>query len=229
MKERPTLMTTQQSTRTLASRGLKPAAVLAANRDHGDRLRYLGGCRCDDCRRANTAYECARAKARKGGDWNGNISAAKARRHLLALSEQGIGKRAVQAATDIGTSILQGIRSGTKKKIRARTERKILAVTKEMASDHALIPAADTWALINKLIVEGYTKAQLAELLGYSNQALQFRRDQITVRNAHEIRKLYNKLEATGFADAKKRKPVEALPKGTTSPKRGLLVHRMEG
>lgn len=222
-------MTTQQTARTLASRGLKPAAELAANRDHGDRLRYLGGCRCNDCRRANTAYECARAKARKEGDWNGNVSAAKARRHLLALSEQGIGRRAVQAVTDIGSSVLQEIRSGAKKKIRARTERKILAVTKEMASDHALIPAADTWALINKLIAEGYTKAQLAELLGYSNQALQFRRDQITVINAHEIRKLYNKLEATGFADAKKRKPVEVLPKGTTSPKRGLLVHRMEG
>lgn len=222
-------MTTQQTSHTLASRGLKPAAMLAANRDHGDRLRYLGGCLCDKCRRANTAYECARAKARKAGDWNGIVSAAKARYHMLALSEHGIGRRAVQAATDISAIVLQEIRSGTKKNIRARTERKILAVTREMASDHALIHAADTWTLINKLIAAGYTKTQLAKLLDYTTHALQFKHDQITVRNAHEIRKLYNKLEATGFADAKKRNPVEALPKGTTSPKRGLLVHRMEG
>lgn len=220
-------MTTHQTTNSLAHRGLKPASVLAANRDHGDRMRYLGGCRCADCKRANTAYECARAKARKEGDWNGVVPAIKAQAYLIALSEQGIGRRAVQDATDIGDSILQEIRSGKRKNIRARTERKILAVTPDMALDRALIPAADTWALINKLIAEGYTKAQLAELLGYSNQALQFRRDQITVVNAHEIRKLYARLEKGGFADAKKRKPVIVMPKNTTSPKRGMLVHRM--
>lgn len=62
---------------SLAARGLKPIAQLAANRDHGDRVRYLAGCRCTDCRRANSAYESARQKARAAGDWNGFVLATR--------------------------------------------------------------------------------------------------------------------------------------------------------
>lgn len=213
----------------LAARGLKPVSVLAASRPHGDRLRYIAGCRCDECRRANTAYEKARAIARKAGDWNGIVPAKKARAHMLKLSKQGVGRRAVQAVTDISDTVLFDIRSGTKKNIRARTERLILAVTKDMASDHALIPSAPSLKLIDKLISKGYTKTQLAQLLEYENRALQFNFEQITVANAFQIRKLYDRCEANGFADASKRKPVATLPLNTYSPKPGVLVHQLLG
>lgn len=212
----------------LAARGLKPVALLAANREHGDRLRYMAGCRCDMCRRANTDYEKARAIARKSGDWNGNVSARKARKHLLELSRQGVGRRAVQAVTDIADSILSGIRSGEKKKIRARTERLILAVTKEQAADRALIPAGPTWELIYKLLDKGYTKTWIAAALGSESQtpALQLNDEQVTVRNAYEVRKLFERCERGGFADAP-RKPEPDLPSGCISPSKGHLVHRM--
>lgn len=66
--------------------GLRPVAELAADRPHGDRLRYMAGCRCKECRAANTAYETQRALARKAGDWNGVVSAARARSHIAVLS-----------------------------------------------------------------------------------------------------------------------------------------------
>jgi len=216
-------MTGHQSTSKLASRGLKPTAVLAANRAHGERIRYLGGCRCDACRRANTDYERARVKARNEGDWNGIVPAFRARTHLIALSKINVGRRAIADATDIGNSILHEIKTGRRKNIRARTERKILAVTVEMAAPRAMTDASDTWKLLNELLEKGYKKYQIAQKLGYS-KSLQFKRDLITVHNAFKVRRLFEKLKATGFADAKP----AALPKNTTSPKRGMLVHRME-
>lgn len=206
----------------LSARGLKPIAELAADREHGDRLRYLAGCRCAECKRANTAYECARAKARKNGDFNGIVSAAKARAHLLKLSRQGVGRRAVGATTDISDTVIYAIRSGAKKNIRARTERLILAVTKDMASDHALTCAKGTWKLINELLGNGYSEAQLASLLGYKNPVLQFGKELVLVITACEVRRLFQKLAATGFADA-----CAKLPAGAYSPRPGVLIHRM--
>lgn len=184
----------------LPARGLKPAAELAATRAHGDRLRYIGGCRCDDCRRANTTYEKTRAVARKQGDWNGVVSAKAARKHLNWLSYHGVGRRAVGAATDIADSILFKIISGERESIRARTERKILSVTTAAAADHSLIPAGPTWTLIGQLIKAGFTKTQIAIGLGYKTPALQISKSTVTVRNAFDVEKLHARMMASGDA-----------------------------
>lgn len=178
---------------SLATRGLRPAAELAANRQHGDRLRYIAGCRCDACRRANSAYENERQRARKSGDWNGIVSADAARKHMLKLSRHGVGRRAIGAATDIADTVLSDIRRGVKHRIRARTERLILAVTLAIASDHALQSAAPTHALIAELIEEGYTERFLAQRLGYAHPYLQFG-ELITVRNAARVERLHREL-----------------------------------
>src|SRR5882724_224334 len=141
----------------LAARGLRPVQQLAASRPCGDRLRYLAGCRCVDCRRANSAYECERAKARRNGDWNGIVPAHRARKHLMELSRLGVGRNTVSAMTDIARSILSEVRAGRKKHIRARTERKILLVTTSQAADKSFVPAVSTWKLITKLLDEGYS------------------------------------------------------------------------
>lgn len=211
----------------LTVRGLKPAAVLAANRPHGDRLRYMGGCRCDECRQANTDYERSRKKARAAGDWNGIVSAGKARAHLAKLSKRNVGRRAVGDVTDISDTVLSNIISGRKRCIRARTERLILAVTTEVAANHALIPAAKTWALINELIGNGYTKAALANMLGKEMPALQLGKEQVLVRTAHAVRKLHQRLAADGYPHAT-RQPAYPLPKNTHSPRPGMLVYRMD-
>jgi hypothetical protein len=178
----------------LAHRGLRPVAELGAERPHGTRLRYLAGCKCFECRRSNSDYERERAKARAAGDWNGFVSAGKARFHLMSLSRRGVGKRAVAAASDVALSVLTEIRTGRKQRIRARTERKILAVTPALASDRALVKPGRTAKLIERLVDEGYTKAELARRLGYSTPALQFRPDRMTARNVARVEALYARL-----------------------------------
>jgi hypothetical protein len=180
--------------KTLTSRGMRSVFDLAAAKPHGVRLRYMAGCRCELCRKANSAYKNERQKARRRGDWNGIVSAQRARDHMLALSRKGVGRRAIQAATDVADSVLHEIRSGRKKNIRARTERLILAVTPDLASDGACISARASMRLIDRLIEEGYTKTKIAKLLGCKGHGLQFHYPQITVRNASRIRRLYERL-----------------------------------
>jgi hypothetical protein len=182
-------------TKSLALRGLKSAADIGAERPHGDRMKYMGGCRCNECRRANSDYEKMRQEARKNGDWNGIVSAKKASQHLLLLASQGVGRRSVGAATDIADSILTQIRNGTRKNIRARTERKILAVTVEAAADRALISAKATWKLIDKMLAWGHSKSDLARRLGYANGAIQLGKETVTVRNAYEVSQLFNEIK----------------------------------
>jgi len=177
----------------LSARGLRPLNELARDRAHGDRLRYMAGCRCDACRKANSAYECARQRARKAGDWNGIVPADKARAHMHKLARRGVGRRAIGAATDIADTVLSDIRSGRKRQIRARTERLILGVTPSVASDHAIISARRTRQLIAQLLDEEYTEAFLAKRLGYANRYLQFG-ERITVRNAARVQRLYREL-----------------------------------
>lgn len=183
-----------KQTLDIKTRFLRSAESLAADRAHGERLKYIAGCRCDACRAANTAYEKERAVARKNGDWNGLVPAKKARRHILALSDAGVGRRSIADCSDVPETIITNIKNGSKKQIRARTERKILAVTTEMLADRALVPADETWDFINRLLSEGYTKTELAKALGYETHALQLNKNQVTVRNAYEVKKMYGEL-----------------------------------
>jgi len=179
---------------SMAARGLRPVAELAQNRQHGDRLRYMAGCRCQQCRGANTAYERARALARKAGEWNGLVSADQARAHIAHLSSRHVGRRTIGQVADVSDTVLSKIISGEKTKIRAATDRAILAVTEAAAADHALIPDGPTWKLLDELIASGYTKAALAQQLGAKTRALQIGRHQVTVRNAYEVQRLHERL-----------------------------------
>jgi hypothetical protein len=179
---------------SLRCRGLRPATELGADRPHGDRLRYLSGCKCFACRRSNSDYERQRKAARLAGDWNGIVPASNARSHLVALSRRGVGKRAVSAAADVAMTVLTDIRTGKKPRIRARTERKILAVTSKMTSDRALVKGAGALRLIEELRGEGFTKTELAQQLGYANAALQFRPGLMTARNVQRITTLHQRL-----------------------------------
>jgi hypothetical protein len=177
----------------LPDRGLRSANELGADRPHGVRLRYMAGCRCAECRRANTQYETQRERARKAGDWNGVVDAAPARAHILKLSRAGVGRKMVAAASGVAHSAVYAIRSGSKLRIRARTARRILAVDVTCRGDKALICAKQLWQRINWLLEEGYTKTFLAKQLGYA-AALQFDKHTVTVRNDADVAALYRRL-----------------------------------
>lgn len=178
----------------VAARGLKPASVLALAHPHGTRIKYVGGCRCADCRAANSRYECERSRLRKHGDSNGIVSAATARAHILSLRAQGVGRRSIGAASDVSNAVLTDIIAQRKTQIRACTERKILAVTRDMAGDHALVAAAPTHRLIRELLAEGYTEAQLAARLGMKTPRLQLGRRRVLVKTAYLIELLHRRL-----------------------------------
>lgn len=174
--------------------GLRSAAELAANRPHGIRLQYMAGCRCLKCRMANSNYQTLRDRARKAGDWNGLVDASEARAHILKLGKQGVGYKTVAQAAGVSKTILARVRTGERLQVRARFSRAVLAVTKDMAAPHSLVKAGELWRRIERLLGQGFTKADLARRLGYSNHALQFRRDLVTVASDRAVAVLYRRL-----------------------------------
>ncbi len=107
---------------------------LSVVRTHGTNGGYVRGCRCEACRKAHREYEAAHRKAKADPD-SGYIAADRARAHLLFLAEHGLGVGAVNVATDIIPSIIIGIRNGKRTRLQKRTEKKILAVTPDLAPD----------------------------------------------------------------------------------------------
>jgi hypothetical protein len=171
--------------------GLKSVGILAANKPHGTRLKYMGGCKCMLCRAANSRYETERSLARSNGDWNGIVSAAAARRHIRRLSTLGVGYKTVADAASVARSIVMKIRSGERERIRQRTERSILGVNRKAYAGGALIDADPTWRKINKLLEEGFTKAELACRFGLKTRALQFKHFEVTAKTAARVDRFY--------------------------------------
>jgi len=232
-------------------RATRPAGLPSARSfAHGTRSRYVSGCRCSDCKRANVAYYHHRQAAKKDAApsvtpsgppgagvllragikhhvrtcpgangapcvrspaawlrgqhdvcgacveratvWNGNVAAASVRAHLAQLSRAGVGRNAVSAASDVPRSILAAVLAGRKTKLRQRTARRILGITAEALSDHALVPAGPTWKLIGALLDEGFTKGEIARRLGRKTPALQLRRDHVLAVTALRVRRLHD-------------------------------------
>lgn len=173
--------------------GLRPAAELAAGKPCGTRLKYIAGCRCLRCRMSNANYETSRARARAAGDWNGVVDAAPARAHIKKLARAGVGYRMIAQVTDVARTVVFGIKMGTRVRARARTIRKILAVTAQQRGDATCVSAKHTWMLIGQLLEEGYTKTSLAQQLGYT-RALQLNKDRVTAKNAAKVQRLYTRL-----------------------------------
>src|SRR5260370_12030990 len=88
----------------IEKRGLRSAVELAADKSHGTRLKYMGGCKCIPCRAANSRYEVERSAARKAGDWNGIVDADRARTHIRKLSKAGVGYKPVADAPGVARS-----------------------------------------------------------------------------------------------------------------------------
>jgi hypothetical protein len=154
---------------------------------HGVRARYVSGCRCEECRRANREYAHSRALATIRGQDNGLVSASRAKAHLDALSKKGIGRRSVQDIAGVGDTTLQEIRSGKKTLIRKQTETAILAVTSEVVTEAMLVSGRGVLATLERMREhEGWTHRELAKRLGYKGNVLQFG-DKITTKSLQRI------------------------------------------
>jgi len=187
----------------MASRGLRSAADLAADKPCGTRVRYYAGCRCAECRAANAAYEHERAEARARGEPNHIVSAERAKAHLAWLSSRGIGRKTAADAAKVAASVVSLIVDGHRLKIRAQTERRILAVTEAAAADRARIDGTETLRRLAELVACGYTKSRIAsEIIGRPVRGLQIRASRVTARTAERVRVVYERLRYATPADS---------------------------
>lgn len=137
----------------------------------------------------NSASVCERCLRRLS--FNGLVDAGPARKHLRYLSRSGVGRDSVSAACDVGVTALSEIFRGIHLRIRAETERRILAVTSSARADASTVPAGPTWRLIGKLLERGFTQGDIARALGRKTPALQLRRDRVLARTEMQVRRLF--------------------------------------
>lgn len=129
---------------------------------------------------------------RKALVFDGLVDAAAARKHLRKLSRRKVGYKQVADSACVSITVVARILSGEKTQIRASTARKILEVDDGAIADHATVPAAATWKLLERLLKEGFTKAELARRLGYSRAALQIGRKRVLARTAQKVERFYD-------------------------------------
>jgi hypothetical protein len=161
------------------------------DRAHGERLRYLAGCRCALCKEANNAYARMRGKMVRAGFSDPMIDAGEVLRHVRRLARKGIGQRTIADAARTSRASVHAIVLGRKTKLRRSTAARILAVSADAAGDAALVSAKSTWAKLERLLAEGFTKGELARRLGMKTPALQIRRDRVTVRTRDRVARFY--------------------------------------
>lgn len=174
-------------------RGL-PTREELAERPHGTRLRYIGGCRCVPCRAANSRYECERLAARKRGEWNGVVDAEPARRHLVALARAGVGYRSVAEASGVARGVVAAVKTGKRTRVRAMTVQRILAVDSRARAGGVIVGAADTWRRVRALLAEGYSKARIAREIGQRGGGLQIGPRRVTLETATKVERAFARL-----------------------------------
>lgn len=154
------------------------------------------GCRCDECRAANSAYE----RERKRREVPPYVSATRAREHIAWLSEQGVGLKRVAKVSGVSQGALWKLMYGKRlpnggqqpsKRIRPETEAAILGVMPAHQAGGSRVPAGPVWEDINVLLSRGWTKRSIARAIGNPDaNALQVGTQVVTRRNADAIHAL---------------------------------------
>lgn len=154
------------------------------------------GCPFGSYLRKDSQAVCGKCRAESVADFL--VDTGRARRRLGWLSRKGVGYKAAADAASVCRTIVRNILNGSKTQIRLSTERRILAVDAAAAAGGAIIDAAPMWRLLEELLKEGFTRAELARRLGYKSPALQFRRDRVTAATALRVAKFYRAIMAGG-------------------------------
>lgn len=124
------------------------------------------------------------------------IDAGEARAHLLALRQQGIGRRQVSALTGVAASTVSSVIKGHRTKLLASTAKRLLACPCQPASGPF---TSSGWSrrYIQALRSEGYTDAQIEKWVGVDPERV-FHAEHIRTKVARATERVYRL--ATGEA-----------------------------
>lgn len=190
-------------------------------RAHGTRSGYVGGCKCELCRKANSEY--ARSRARYG--WKSElVDSAPAKEQALMLQRHGMGRREIAKRSGVAESIVGRLlgqdTSKPADRVRPETLTALLSVQPGTLADHALVPALGSQRRLQALIAMGWTQTHLAERIGWTVANLcsvtNGKRDKVIQRTASDIGTLYEELSMSFGPSGRSRN--HAFKKGWVPP-----------
>lgn len=166
--------------------------------------------------------------------WNGLVDIETARDHLMKLRRSGVGYKSVAAACDISETVLCDILSRAKPQIRKSTERRILSVDAGARSGGCVLPPASArkvFRQVEELRAIGFTRSEIAGLLGSHSPALQIgRTGRVTARTADAVARLVRRVRA---GDVKSSGPLEPAAETNAALEalaaRGLTARDLSG
>lgn len=169
---------------------------------HGNRVRYvIDKCRCRPCRDAASAYQRDLDRRHLYGRTI-YVPADRARAHVRALQDQGMGWKRVARAAGIDTSVMWKLLYGDpsrgmapSKRVRPTTEAKILATRLDLAVGLP-VDATGTQRRLQALVTLGWSIGQISAHTGIDRQPLDkaIHGGAISVGTREGVRQAYDRL-----------------------------------
>lgn len=174
----------------------KRALAIAAGEESPDG--YCIGVNSEPCPSRRKLYRisiggrCNECLERLG--WNGLVPSDRARAHIVALQNAGVGRDPLSDASGVPVTTLTKIASGERRHLRADAERRILAVDVDAIADHSFVDGAETRRLLEELQTLGFRKYEIAAKLGAEAKipSLQVgKRDRVLAVSAQRVKRLH--------------------------------------
>jgi transcriptional regulator with XRE-family HTH domain len=195
--------------RAAVDRTLKPCLHKQANHQHGTYACYvLDACRCPNCANAHKEYETNRVRQHAYGRWSNLVDAEPSRRHILHLTDQGMGLKRIVAVSGISQGVLWKLVYGKRRpddtrvptrRVRQGTEQRILAIKVDLAQG-AKVDSCGTRRRLQALVAIGYSQSRLAQRLGMSPTNFtrtMHHNSEVLKQTADAAVSLYNELSMT--------------------------------
>jgi lambda repressor-like predicted transcriptional regulator len=184
-----------------AERPVRDCQHTRVQHEHGTRLAYvLDRCRCPACGEANRLGAQQRNTAIAYGTWTGLVDAEPVRAHVQQLRTAGLSLQRLSVLSGVGYGTLSALVYGDPptRRVRSRTERRVLAVQADTAGLPAgrRVPATGTRRRLQALAAAGWSLPVLA--LRVSKTPRNLRRTlttpTVTAATARAVAALYDEL-----------------------------------
>lgn len=133
---------------------------------------YRSGCRCRACRDGINAYNRERQRRMRDRGTKGvYCPAAPVREHVAFLQAQGVTRVAIAEFAGVSACTIWGIASGRRTTLLERSYHAIMGVTVDAVRERGRVPGWKAQRLVAEIRRAGVDRAELAEMLGYSEPA----------------------------------------------------------